>query len=612
MIKFNSLKFKLTLFVLTMLMISIFSVAAVSITSFEKGVKEDKIQNSALANSLIDENISTFLNNAKASVSILGSSEQVQALDFPAMMRIFEQTRKENGFLYTYMGTIDGKMIDPAEDVDPNYDPRTRDWYKDAIEKGEMIVSDVYPDIVTKESCITISMPVKDKNGKILGVLGVDLTLNKLGEFTKKHKLGNTGYFYVVCNGKIIVHPDSKKLNMDLSKRPFVIDAMAGKQGLTEYVNSDGNNMAIYYSKMKSTGWVIITQQMVSEAYGQVYSTINKVILISIIIGILISLLTMWLIKKQIKQIDFLEKGAKLIADGDMRNSIAKLSNDEMGSLTEAINLMISNLKQMIEKIRDSANTLNGTSKSLDNYSLNIQRSVHKRTEEITQIAATVEQISASSQEVTASSIEMTNYTKGGKEKIQEAVYAMNNITQSTNKISEAVNNINQKGQEIGRIIDIITKIADQTNLLALNAAIEAARAGEHGRGFAVVAEEVRKLSDETTLASQNITQLVHDIQQSTNSAIVLVEENTSKVEIGDLSISETGVLLDNIFNVIVTLNEQFQQTNDATQAMAGSVQHVASMSQEQLAVIEDMQAMVNKLSLMAEDLKVSVQAFKL
>lgn len=612
MIKLKSLKFKLTLFVLTMLMISIFSVAAVSIASFEKGIKEDKIQSSALANSLIEENISTFMDNAKASVSVLGSSEQVQALDFPAMIRIFEQTRKENGFLYTYMGTTDGKMIDPAEDVDSDYDPRTRDWYKDAIKKGEMVVSNVYPDIVTKESCITISMPVKNKNGQILGVLGVDLTLNKLGEFAKKHKFGNTGYFYVVSNGKIIVHPDIKKLNMDLSKRPFVIDAMAGKQGLTEYVNSDGNNMAIYYSKMKSTEWVIITQQTVAEAYGQVYSTINKIVLISIIIGILISLLTMWLIKKQIKQIDFLEKGAKLVAAGDMRNSIAKFSNDEMGSLTEAINLMISNLKQMIEKIRDSANTLNGTSKSLDNYSLNIQRSVHKRTEEITQIAATVEQISASSQEVMASAMEMTNYTKGGKEKIKEVVHAMNNITQSTNKISEAVNNINQKGQEIGRIIDIITKIADQTNLLALNAAIEAARAGEHGRSFAVVAEEVRKLSDETTLASQNITQLVHDIQQSTNSAIVLVGENVSKVEIGDLSIGETGVLLDNIFNVIVTLNEQFQQTNDATQEMAGSVQYVASMSQEQLAVIEDMQAMVNKLSLMAEDLKVSVQAFKL
>ena len=133
-----------------------------------------------------------------------------------------------------------------------------------------------------------------------------------------------------------------------------------------------------------------------------------------------------------------------------------------------------------------------------------------------------------------------------------------------------AVTTLGDKSQQIGEIIKVINDIADQTNLLALNAAIEAARAGEHGRGFAVVADEVRKLAERTTKATEEVASSIKDIQVQTGSAVQLIESGSTRVAKGVDLAQNAGQALGRI--------------SQSSQGLAGMVQSIAAAAEEQAA----------------------------
>ena len=123
----------------------------------------------------------------------------------------------------------------------------------------------------------------------------------------------------------------------------------------------------------------------------------------------------------------------------------------------------------------------------------------------------------------------------------------MQGIATEVQSSADTINALGKKSETIGEIIAVINDIADQTNLLALNAAIEAARAGEHGRGFAVVADEVRKLAERTTEATEEVSQSINGIQGETGSAVKLIESGSERVTRGVDLASQAGTALESI-----------------------------------------------------------------
>lgn len=343
------------------------------------------------------------------------------------------------------------------------------------------------------------------------------------------------------------------------------------------------------------------------------------------------------------------------VASGDLSEQQRTiLSNDETGQLAAAVFKMrlqlrelISQLNQAIEQVSSSAQQLTANAELSAEASGQIAATItevasgaEKQLKAVDGTSAIVQQMSTGVQQIAASASTMSgtsektaNAAQVGSTSVDKAVNQMTTIERSVTNSSEVVVKLGQRSKEIGQIVDTISAIAGQTNLLALNAAIEAARAGEQGRGFAVVAEEVRKLAEQSQEASRQIAQLIAEIQQDTETAVIAMNEGTREVTLGAQVVNEAGRAFHDILSLIEGVSSEVREISAAMQQMAsgsqdivhsvrdidiiskdaaGKAQTVSAAIEEQSATAEEIAASSETLTKMAEELQRAISKFKL
>jgi methyl-accepting chemotaxis protein len=272
------------------------------------------------------------------------------------------------------------------------------------------------------------------------------------------------------------------------------------------------------------------------------------------------------------------------VARGDLTARLGIERGDEIGRLASSFDALMESLHGAIKEVSGAANDVAAAS---------------------TEIAASSEEMSASVGEVarecakaaTAAGESGRVATEGG-EVVQKTVTGMRGIERAVSESAQSVSALGARGEEIGKVIGVINDIADQTNLLALNAAIEAARAGEHGRGFAVVADEVRKLAERTTRATEEIAGSITSIQTETAAAVARMKEGTTEVQAGVQSAEGAGKSLEQIVSV--------------ARDVAGMVQAISAAAEEAGAGAGQSATAATELSAKAEQLRTMVSRFKL
>jgi methyl-accepting chemotaxis protein len=174
----------------------------------------------------------------------------------------------------------------------------------------------------------------------------------------------------------------------------------------------------------------------------------------------------------------------------------------------------------------------------------------------------------------------------------------MESIRSRATATAQKVKEMSDRSKEIGHIVETIDTIADKTDMLALNAAVEAARAGEHGRGFAVVAEQVRKLSEDSKGATQDINQLIERVQESINEAITAMEGTVAEVDNGSRLAEDTSHSLREILQAAegaAELAEQIglavAQLKQKSEGVVAAVETVSAVVEENTAVAEELAA---------------------
>ncbi len=276
--------------------------------------------------------------------------------------------------------------------------------------------------------------------------------------------------------------------------------------------------------------------------------------------------------------------------EGDLTMRVDQSRTDEIGELGKWFNSFVERVHDLIVSFAGAASEVASASNEIAASATEMAGGMQEQNEQITQISAAVEEMSASvigvahnSADAAKSAEKSGNVATEGGQVVAETIEGMHTISQAVASSAECVTELGKRGEQIGEIISVINDIADQTNLLALNAAIEAARAGEHGRGFAVVADEVRKLAERTTTATEEVAQSIREIQTQTKHAVNQMGDGTTQVQEGVKKATRAGQSLEQI---VVGAKE-----------VSCMIQSIAATADEQSAVAEEISRNIQSVS---------------
>jgi methyl-accepting chemotaxis protein len=313
-------------------------------------------------------------------------------------------------------------------------------------------------------------------------------------------------------------------------------------------------------------------------------------------------------------------------AEGDLAVRIsAEGASESVLALTESFNNTLINLRQLVEQIRSggdqitaSAGELLATAEEHAASATQQSSAVAETTSTIEELAATAAQIADTAESVARFAAETLRYAEDGRTAVATSVKAMDAIADRVNSIATRALSLGEKGQEIGRILQVIDDLADQTNLLALNAAIEAARAGEHGRGFAVVASEVRKLAERSQESAGQIQAIVAQIQAETNATILASEEGAKEVAHGAGLAREVVDALERISGMVdetTTAAKEIsiatQQQRSASDQVVSAMTQVSDVSRQYVVGSKQAASAAAELNVLAAELRSSIEQFR-
>ncbi|ARZ65099.1 MULTISPECIES: methyl-accepting chemotaxis protein [Bacillus cereus group] len=334
---------------------------------------------------------------------------------------------------------------------------------------------------------------------------------------------------------------------------------------------------------------------------------IEYVVFLSLVICIIVAIiLAWWFSGKLVKPIQQIDSKLKELSsqEGDLTARLQVNSNDEIGTIATSFNKMLENLQHIINRVqktsvevqnasenmlektnisREATIKVQGTMSNLNESIQSQAASMEESSTAMDDMAVSVQRIAESATSVTELAVATSEQANDGSSVIQKSVSQMTTIHDAVNATSEVVERLITHTKYIDTAVQSISNIAEQTNLLALNASIEAARAGEQGKGFAVVADEVRKLAEQSKTAATDINQLLHQIQQDTETASSMMSQGRSEAFEGIHVIREAG----NSFTTIV------EQVNKVSTQM----QDISATAEEMAASAEEMNASLNNIA---------------
>jgi len=313
------------------------------------------------------------------------------------------------------------------------------------------------------------------------------------------------------------------------------------------------------------------------------------------------------------------------LADGDLTVQ-ATVTENITGAIADSVNYAIEELRLLVqginrasEQVTQAASEARATSDELLAAAELQSRQIAETSEAVGQMSTSIVQVSQNAADSARVAEQSLATARKGGDSVRNAIAGMNAIHDQIQETSKRIKRLGESSQEIGEIVDLISDITEQTNVLALNAAIQAAAAGEAGRGFTVVAEEVQRLAERSAQATRRIGAIVKTIQSDTQDAVNAMETSTQGVVEGTVLSDAAGHSLAEIESVSDDLARLIQSISDATQAQTGTAQQIADNMREILAVTGKASdgarrsaQSIGQLSLLSDELKVSVSGFKL
>jgi methyl-accepting chemotaxis protein len=520
--------------------------------------------------------------------------------------KLLEQKALLSTFSFSYLGSDDGSFtMRPNSEMPAGYDPRTRPWYKDAIASGASTLTEPYVDAATGGLILTVATPVI-KDGKSLGVVGSDLTLDALVKIVNSLNFDGMGYaFLVSADGKVLVHPD-KTMVMKTLKEIYPQNTPRISSDWSE-VEVNGDARILTFTQVKglpSVNWYLGLSIDKDEAFSMLTEFRTSAVIATVVAVIIIISLLGMLIRLLMQPLHVMTRAMADIADGegDLTKRLKIESQDEFGILGTAFNRFVERIHTSIREVSSATEYVNEVALRVVSASNSSMVNSDEQSNRTNSVAAAINQLGAAAQEIAHNAAQASqqasdarNLAEEGQKVVEQSISSMNKLSTLITTSSSNIEALNNKTVNIGQILEVITSISQQTNLLALNAAIEAARAGEAGRGFAVVADEVRNLAHRTQESSQQVQTMIEELQVGARDSVGTMGESQRHSQDSVSIANQAGERLSSVTRRIGEID--------------GMNQSVAAATEEQTAVVESINVDINQINTLNQEGVENLQA---
>lgn len=313
------------------------------------------------------------------------------------------------------------------------------------------------------------------------------------------------------------------------------------------------------------------------------------------------------------------------LRSGDLSMRLSLDRKDEFGAIESGFNEMAEALANLVAQAQRSSVQVTTSVTEIAATSKQQQATATETAATTTEIGATSREIAATSRdlvrtmtEVTTAADQASSLAGSGQQGLARVEETMHQVMGAADLVNAKLGILNEKASNITQMVVTIVKVADQTNLLSLNAAIEAEKAGEYGRGFAVVATEVRRLADQTAVATYDIEQMVREIQSAVSAGVMGMDKFSEEVRRGMFEVQQVGEQLSQIIHQVQALAPRVLMVNEGMQAQATGAEQInqalAQLSDASTQTVESLRQAsyaIDELSQVAAGLRGGVSRFK-
>jgi methyl-accepting chemotaxis protein len=561
----------------------------------------------------VDSAMQLFFDGVSQNVSYLANLESVRTADgrlksylgsAPELLppsergeflsKIFtEFAHTHPDYAFVTLGTSDGGVAFWPDSLLKDYDPRVRPWYETALANpGKAVRTEAYEWEEGNIALVGTVQAVVNPEGKVSGVLDIDVSLKQLTDLVHKIKIGSTGYLMLLeRDGTVLADASatehSFKSLTDLGTEYAPLEAVSdgyielelgGKAYMANVVSSSG------------LGWRFVGLIEKEEVLAGAQRLAWHLSLVATLLVIGFAILGATLARRIVEPIQGVILGLEGIAngEGDLTRSLQCDGKDETAILARWFNTFLETIRQFVVRITGASAVLNETSSKMMRFATDMNDAAQRQRESLELVSTAFNEMVATANDVAKSCASAVNSADVGQEQvvdgqrqITDAAVSVDQLSVSLGQAAKALELLKQDSQNINAILDTIRSIADQTNLLALNAAIEAARAGEQGRGFSVVADEVRALARRTADSTGQIGEVLGGLVERTSrvagqmqESLLLSQGSVDSIESARASFQSIQTSVDDIrdknVQIATAAEEQHQVSEEINRHIAG------------------------------------------